>query len=133
MKYSKEDYKEMDYLTNAVLVNLFTLSKNSNNEVNFDRINFNDKAHLCVLKIAEQMRAFSDVSVNVGKTNLIRLFFYNWKKKEKIKIAKIGYIDYIQMEDLINFTCRGQENGRQMLEAAYDCFFNIKKGKKNDL
>jgi len=133
MNYSEKDYKEMDYLTNAVLVNLFTLSKNSNGEINFDRINFNDKAHLCVLKIAEQMRAFSDVSINVGKTNLIRLFFYNWKKKEKIKIAKIGYIDYIQIEDLINFTCRGQENGREMLEAAYDCFFNIKKGKKNDL
>ena len=133
MNYNEEDYKEMDYLTNAVLVNLFTLSKNSNGEINFDRINFNDKAHLCVLKIAEQMRAFSDVSINVGKTNLIRLFFYNWKKKEKIKIAKIGYIDYIQMEDLINFTCGSQEIGRQMLEAAYDCFFNIKKGKKNDL
>ena len=133
MNYNKEDYKEMDYLTNAVLVNLFTLSKNSNGKISFDRINFNDKAHLCVLKIAEQMRAFSDISINVGKTNLIRLFFYNWKKKEKIKIDKIGYIDYIQMEDLINFTCRGQENGREMLEAAYDCFFNIKKGKRNDL
>lgn len=133
MNYDKEDYKEMDYLTNAVLVNLFTLNRNSNGKINFDRINFNDKAHLCILKIAEQMRAFSDVSINVGKTNLIRLFFYNWKKKEKIKIAKIGHIDYIQIEDLINFTCRGQENGRKMLEAAYDCFFNIKKGKKNDL
>ena len=41
MNYNEEDYKEMDYLTNAVLVNLFTLSKNSNGEINFDRINFN--------------------------------------------------------------------------------------------
>ena len=122
--YSNEEYKEFDELTNAILVNIFTLSKDSG-VINFSKIRFNDKAHLCVLRIAEHLKSFEDKEICVGKANLIRLYLYNKKRKTKIKLAKAGKLNYIDIDELIDFTCASR-GGKEKLVQAYEAFFEGK-------
>lgn len=91
-------YKVYDGLSNVAIVNLYSSSKDKEKIV-LHNFNFTNKAHLCLLKIAESLRSFTgfQIYIKVKGFNRIWLFFYNRKKRTKIRASKENGVDTHQL------------------------------------
>ena len=114
-----------DELSNALLLSIYSKSKDKG-KIQFKEIDFKDKAHLCLLKIAEQLRGFSTFEITVSKKSL-SLFFYNLKRKLKIQKNCEYNIDINELLD--EFRALNNMKDNSMIHAVYDEYYN-KKGRR---
>lgn len=138
MSFTKEQYANMDYITNITYMNIFTKNKN-NSRVYLTEVDFKNLEHLFFINVAYIYAELMDMEIHIVYPNRWHLFWWNFKNRKthsKIKIA--------QREDYIfgtNLLLRPQEFldfEREALEEKLGKEFNFgiiyneyfKKGKK---
>ena len=107
-------YNKYDELCNIIITNLYSFSK--------------DKSHLCVLKIAEQLRGFTAFPIYV-RANKIKIWKYNLGKK--LKIYQNKEERDINIEDILDFIIiKNDFKDSSLFEVIYKEYYTKKGAKK---
>lgn len=120
-------YNKYDELCNIIITNLYSFSKDKK-EIQLGNINFKDKSHLCVLKIAEQLRGFTAFPIYV-RANKIKIWKYNLGKK--LKIYQNKEERDINIEDILDFIIiKNDFKDSSLFEVIYKEYYTKKGAKK---
>lgn len=104
------DTKLYDNVIKVAIVNLYTLSKDTN-KLNLRNLNFKNNAHLCILNIARIAHTLFGIEIYID-TKWYKFFYYkikyklNWCKRAKtyFNIYNVDINKFISdIEDVNNF------------------------------